>query len=277
MTDYDFTYYYATEQDGDRMSRVSFSASIASLPQWSTPASPNTTKGDQAPTSRDQASRGTDRNSRCMDVIQRIRALSTLGKKTAKVLLLKLTYKKKSSRPSEDWIRTINPSFEFTWIDKLPMLSSCQLQLSLQAHVVTKLCQYVFCTRPGSTLGATFSGQQISPHKIWTSGLLILRVLYQFADFFILGLNNNTTIKSIAERPEAAEVYTGAGSSTRVCPLGACGIYTLIGWCHTGWHTKNHGGYHIKDRVNVMTPINGYEWPVPMPKDANLDLIRIEM
>ncbi len=26
-----------------------------------------------------------------------------------------------------------------------------------------------------------------------------------------------------------------------------------------------------------MTPINGYEWPVPMPKDANLDLIRIEM
>ncbi|PBK62317.1 hypothetical protein ARMSODRAFT_1024926 [Armillaria solidipes] len=31
------------------------------------------------------------------------------------------------------------------------------------------------------------------------------------------------------------------------------------------------------DRVDVMTPINGYEWPVPMPKDANLDLIRIEM
>ncbi|KAK0187516.1 hypothetical protein F5146DRAFT_1059089 [Armillaria mellea] len=27
----------------------------------------------------------------------------------------------------------------------------------------------------------------------------------------------------------------------------------------------------------VMTPINGYEWPVPMPKDADLNLIRIEM
>ncbi len=27
----------------------------------------------------------------------------------------------------------------------------------------------------------------------------------------------------------------------------------------------------------MMTPINGYEWSVPMPKDANLDLIRIEM
>ncbi|KAK0486623.1 hypothetical protein EDD18DRAFT_1292770 [Armillaria luteobubalina] len=26
-----------------------------------------------------------------------------------------------------------------------------------------------------------------------------------------------------------------------------------------------------------MTPINGYQWPVPIPKDADLDLIRIEM
>ncbi len=32
-----------------------------------------------------------------------------------------------------------------------------------------------------------------------------------------------------------------------------------------------------KDRVDVMTPINGYKCPVPMPRDANLDLIRIEM
>ncbi len=33
----------------------------------------------------------------------------------------------------------------------------------------------------------------------------------------------------------------------------------------------------MKDRTGAMTPINAYEWPVPMPKDANLDLIRIEM
>ncbi|SJL18500.1 uncharacterized protein ARMOST_22091 [Armillaria ostoyae] len=32
-----------------------------------------------------------------------------------------------------------------------------------------------------------------------------------------------------------------------------------------------------KDRKDMWTPINGYEWPVPMPKDASLDLIRIEM
>ncbi|KAK0506544.1 hypothetical protein EDD18DRAFT_1037902, partial [Armillaria luteobubalina] len=31
------------------------------------------------------------------------------------------------------------------------------------------------------------------------------------------------------------------------------------------------------DRVDVRTPINGHEWPVPIPKGANLNLIRIEM
>ncbi|KAK0479134.1 hypothetical protein IW261DRAFT_1399514 [Armillaria novae-zelandiae] len=43
----------------------------------------------------------------------------------------------------------------------------------------------------------------------------------------------------------------------------------LVGISHA-WVDEN-------DRVDVMTPINGKEWPVPMPKDANLDLIRIEM
>ncbi|KAK0430112.1 hypothetical protein EV421DRAFT_1937998 [Armillaria borealis] len=39
----------------------------------------------------------------------------------------------------------------------------------------------------------------------------------------------------------------------------------------------SHAWVDEKDRVDAMTPINGYEWPVPMPKDANLDLICIEM
>ncbi|SJL02750.1 uncharacterized protein ARMOST_06086 [Armillaria ostoyae] len=39
----------------------------------------------------------------------------------------------------------------------------------------------------------------------------------------------------------------------------------------------SHAWMDDKERVDVMTPINGYEWPVPVPKDANLDLIRIEM
>ncbi|KAK0499355.1 hypothetical protein EDD18DRAFT_1460293 [Armillaria luteobubalina] len=39
----------------------------------------------------------------------------------------------------------------------------------------------------------------------------------------------------------------------------------------------SHAWVDEKERVDVMSPINGCEWPVPMPKDANLDLIRIEM
>ncbi|PBK73192.1 hypothetical protein ARMSODRAFT_1015985 [Armillaria solidipes] len=32
-----------------------------------------------------------------------------------------------------------------------------------------------------------------------------------------------------------------------------------------------------EERMNVWTPINGFEWPVPIPEYADLDLIRIEM
>ncbi|PBL00181.1 hypothetical protein ARMGADRAFT_1072558 [Armillaria gallica] len=39
----------------------------------------------------------------------------------------------------------------------------------------------------------------------------------------------------------------------------------------------SHAWMDEKDRALVWTPINGYEWPVPIPKDANLNLIRIEM
>ncbi|KAK0224346.1 hypothetical protein IW262DRAFT_1295966 [Armillaria fumosa] len=39
----------------------------------------------------------------------------------------------------------------------------------------------------------------------------------------------------------------------------------------------SHAWVNEKDHMNAMMPINRYEWPIPMPKDANLDLIRIEM
>ncbi|KAK0499333.1 hypothetical protein EDD18DRAFT_1440977 [Armillaria luteobubalina] len=39
----------------------------------------------------------------------------------------------------------------------------------------------------------------------------------------------------------------------------------------------SHAWVEEKDRVDVITPINRCEWPVPMLKDASLDLIRIEM
>ncbi len=39
----------------------------------------------------------------------------------------------------------------------------------------------------------------------------------------------------------------------------------------------SHAWMKEEDRAYAHTPINGWEWPVPMPRDANLDLIRIEM
>ncbi|PBK79259.1 hypothetical protein ARMGADRAFT_1003755 [Armillaria gallica] len=42
-------------------------------------------------------------------------------------------------------------------------------------------------------------------------------------------------------------------------------------------HPISHAWVQNKDRVDVWTPINGREWPVPIPKDTNLDLVRIEM
>ncbi len=58
--------------------------------------------------------------------------------------------------------------------------------------------------------------------------------------------------------------------SNRVLPWWAMGMYNRLLPISHGWMDE-------KDRVNVWTPINGYEWPVPIPRDANLDLIRIEM
>ncbi|PBK64831.1 hypothetical protein ARMSODRAFT_852274, partial [Armillaria solidipes] len=39
----------------------------------------------------------------------------------------------------------------------------------------------------------------------------------------------------------------------------------------------SHAWVDEKDREDKLTPINGKEWPVPIPKDADLNLIRIEM
>ncbi|PBL01969.1 hypothetical protein ARMGADRAFT_1071474 [Armillaria gallica] len=45
-----------------------------------------------------------------------------------------------------------------------------------------------------------------------------------------------------------------------------------------GWYSPiSHAWVDENNRVDVETPINGKEWPVPIPKDASLDLIRIEM
>ncbi|PBK82920.1 hypothetical protein ARMGADRAFT_1137901 [Armillaria gallica] len=42
-------------------------------------------------------------------------------------------------------------------------------------------------------------------------------------------------------------------------------------------HPISHAWVDENDRMDVWTPINGREWPVPILKNANLNLIRIEM
>ncbi|SJK98158.1 uncharacterized protein ARMOST_01419 [Armillaria ostoyae] len=46
--------------------------------------------------------------------------------------------------------------------------------------------------------------------------------------------------------------------------------------CQWPW-AISHAWMEEKDRTDVLTPINGYEWPVPIPRDTDLDRIRIEM
>ncbi|PBK60004.1 hypothetical protein ARMSODRAFT_738439, partial [Armillaria solidipes] len=45
---------------------------------------------------------------------------------------------------------------------------------------------------------------------------------------------------------------------------------------HTPWGIS-HAWMDNNRRKNVLTPINGHQWPVPIPENANLDLVRIEM
>ncbi|KAK0217704.1 hypothetical protein EDD85DRAFT_916352 [Armillaria nabsnona] len=50
---------------------------------------------------------------------------------------------------------------------------------------------------------------------------------------------------------------------------------------HSKYHRRlrpiSHAWMDENNRAIVWTPINGYEWPVPIPKDVDLNLIRIEM
>ncbi|PBK59009.1 hypothetical protein ARMSODRAFT_1027762 [Armillaria solidipes] len=57
----------------------------------------------------------------------------------------------------------------------------------------------------------------------------------------------------------------------------AGGPYWVPIWGSVRMWGISHAWMDEKDHKDMWTPINGYEWPVPMPKDASLDLIRIEM
>ncbi|KAK0238830.1 hypothetical protein EDD85DRAFT_951051 [Armillaria nabsnona] len=59
--------------------------------------------------------------------------------------------------------------------------------------------------------------------------------------------------------------------SNRVVP------YWIIGKSEQWLWGISHAWMDERDRDRVETPINGHKWPVPIPKDANLDLIRLEL
>ncbi|PBK76407.1 hypothetical protein ARMSODRAFT_925693 [Armillaria solidipes] len=62
--------------------------------------------------------------------------------------------------------------------------------------------------------------------------------------------------------------------SNRVVP---CWIMDIDSEDHYWPRPISHAWMDEKDRAVVWTTINGYEWPVPIPKDVDLNLIRIEM
>ncbi|KAK0476538.1 hypothetical protein EDD18DRAFT_142545 [Armillaria luteobubalina] len=62
--------------------------------------------------------------------------------------------------------------------------------------------------------------------------------------------------------------------SNRVVPWWCCEVD--FNWDNEA-RPISHAWVDEVDRVDVQTPINGYQWPVPVPKGASLDLIRIEM
>ncbi|KAK0465669.1 hypothetical protein IW261DRAFT_1427251, partial [Armillaria novae-zelandiae] len=62
--------------------------------------------------------------------------------------------------------------------------------------------------------------------------------------------------------------------SNRVVPSWCCEVAINFVW---DLRPISHAWVDEVDRIDVWTPINGREWPVPIPKGANLDLIRIEM
>ncbi|KAK0491888.1 hypothetical protein EDD18DRAFT_1465660 [Armillaria luteobubalina] len=76
-------------------------------------------------------------------------------------------------------------------------------------------------------------------------------------------LVNNKIINQLLPPRRVWDLY-----SNRVVPWWAARIYPLA---------ISHAWMEEEYCADVQTPINGYQWPVPMPKDANLNLIRIEM
>ncbi len=77
-------------------------------------------------------------------------------------------------------------------------------------------------------------------------------------------LHGNNIVGPFVHPRRAWDLY-----SNRVVPHLTTGMAYPHGISHS-WVDKH-------ERTDMWTPINGFEWPAPIPKDASLDLIRIEL
>ncbi len=98
----------------------------------------------------------------------------------------------------------------------------------------------------------------------------------------LTGIENELRTREALDRDMRKDVLVGQRIvNRRVPPRRVWDLYSnrVVPW----WVVRryplgiSHAWMEAEDRVDVLTPINGREWPVPIPKDANLDLIRIEM
>ncbi|KAK0431817.1 hypothetical protein EV421DRAFT_2024342 [Armillaria borealis] len=105
-----------------------------------------------------------------------------------------------------------------------------------------------------------------------TSALFISKTSYRLAEAWDHQMRQDVLVNDKIIGPLVPPRRVWDLFSNRVVPWW---VTRLVNHSHP-W-AISHAWMKEEDRVNVRTPINGCEWPVPMPRDANLDLIRIEM
>ncbi|KAK0443702.1 uncharacterized protein EV420DRAFT_1023203 [Desarmillaria tabescens] len=102
----------------------------------------------------------------------------------------------------------------------------------------------------------------------WYDDLTTIKVKLHSREALDKGMRQDVLVDNRIIEPRVPPRRIWDLCSNRVVP------WWIIRWRPWG---ISHAWMDEKDRSEVWTPINGREWPVPIPNDANLDLIRIEM
>ncbi len=111
-------------------------------------------------------------------------------------------------------------------------------------------------------------------HRYWVSKIFSISDM----EYFSLPSNEHQAQEILQDALAHGKIRTRDIPCRRIWDLRA---NRVVLWQATPdfppWWGISHVWVDERDRVDMCTPINRREWPVPMPKDANLDLIRIEM